>query len=49
MPYISEAKYQELKIIAKLMGQRVERLDKKLAELKRRREEQDKRIYGRRW
>ena len=48
MPYISEAKYQELKIIAKLMGQRVERLDKKLAELKRQQEEQDKRIYGKR-
>ncbi len=45
MPYISEAKYQELKILAKLAGQRVERIDKKLAELKRWREEQDKRIY----
>ena len=48
MPYISEAKYQQIKMVRKLMGLRLERLDKKLAELKRQQEEQDKRIYGKR-
>ena len=48
MPYISEAKYQQIKMVRKLMGLRLERLDKKLAELKQWQEEQDKRIYGKR-
>lgn len=42
MPYISAAKEQELKVMVKLARKRMEQSQKKLAELRQQREQEDK-------
>lgn len=44
MPYISDAKFQEMKIILKLALERIERRKKRMEELKREEEEDAKRF-----
>ena len=44
MPYISDAKFQEMKIVLKLALERIERRKKRIEELKREEEEDAKRF-----
>lgn len=44
MPYISDAKFQEMQIVLKLALERIERRKKRIAELKREEEEDAKRF-----
>ena len=44
MPYISDAKFQEMKIVMKLALERIERRKKRMEELKREEEEDTKRF-----
>ena len=44
MPYISDAKFQEMKIVLKLARERIERHKKRMEELKREEEEDAKRF-----
>ena len=41
MPYISDAKFLEMKIVLKLARKQVEQSQKKLAELRQQREQED--------
>ena len=44
MPYISDAKFQEMKIVLKLALERIERRKRRIEELKREEEEEAKRF-----
>lgn len=49
MPYISDAKFQEMKIVLKLALERIERRKKRMEELKREEEEDAKRFRRERY